>query len=233
MTETKFNKIMSGLQQRIDTCAVNTLGVTCRDDIMTLSVADAAKLANFCKGEVARQFKIVSIDMYHLVGMSDLTPPQMSKLIYKIREYLQYRPLLKALSANLNDLQNIPHIPTGCRYELSFTDVLLSTCPQDTAIPVFVACQDENPFCFDIDTSGYFIRVHAERIPMFTSELKKVLKLSSLKESTVARRMQEHSCDPYCGIRWNYTGGDPDYYIGTLTTADIRAQVLKYMEENN
>ena len=230
MTEIKFNKIMSGLQQRIDTCAVNTLGVTCRDDILKLSVEDAIHLASFCKAEVNRQFKIVSIDMYHLVGMSDLTPPQMSKLVYKIREYLQYRPLLKALAANLNDLQSIPHIPTGCKYELSFTDVLLSTCPQDTTTPVFIDSPDGNPFCFDIDTSGYFIRVHAGRIPEFTSELKKVLKLSSLKESTVVRRMQEHSCDPYCGIRWDYTGGDPDYYIGTLTTTDIRAQVLKYME---
>lgn len=230
MTEIKFNKIMSGLQQRIDTCAVNTRGVACRDDIMSLSVADAAKLANFCKGEVARQFKIVSIDMYHLVGMSDLTPPQMSKLIYKIREYLQYRPLLKALAANLNDLQSIPHIPTGCKYELSFTDVLLSTCPQDTTTPVFINSPYGNPFCFDIDTSGYFIQVHVSRISEFTSELKRILKLSSLKESTVVRRMQEHSCDPYCGIRWDYVGVDPDYYIGTITTADVRAQVLKYME---
>ena len=70
--------------------------------------------------------KVAMVDLYHIIGMAELTPPQMMKFTYAIQKYLQYRPTIKAIAKHLDSIFELPKIPVETQYKLMGLDTLTS-----------------------------------------------------------------------------------------------------------
>ena len=62
-------------------------------DLSKITLAQAADLKNFCIAEETIMTNIVMVDLYHVIGMGNLTPTD-DEVYLSIQEYLEYRPTL-------------------------------------------------------------------------------------------------------------------------------------------
>jgi hypothetical protein len=128
MEKIEFQKIMDALAKRIELCELHLGNIHTADDLSKLTIAVAADLKNFCIAEEEVMTKIVMVDLYHVIGMGELTPPQMMKFTYTIQKYLQYRPAIKAIAKHLESIFELPKIPVATQYKLmSLGDVTLTS----------------------------------------------------------------------------------------------------------
>ncbi len=118
MLKIEFQKIMDALGDRLLVCETHLGDIHTTDDLSRLSLARAADLKHFCVAEEELMTKIVMVDLYHLIGMGHLLPPQMMKFTYAIQEYLQYRPTIKAIAKHLDSIFDLPKIPVETQYKL-------------------------------------------------------------------------------------------------------------------
>lgn len=118
MTKSDFNLIMDSINERIDGCSKYLDHVHTTDDIKQLTIQEAADLKRFCVDEEPIMTKIAMVDLYHIIGMGNLTPVQMSTFIYKVKDYLKYRPRLKAIVKNLDSIFALPNLPVATRFKL-------------------------------------------------------------------------------------------------------------------
>lgn len=109
---------MDGLAKRIELCELHLEDIHTTDDLSKLTIACAADLKGFCTTEEELMTKICMVDLYHIIGMGNLTPPQMMKFTYAIQEYLQYRPTIKAIAKGLDSIFELPKIPVETQYKL-------------------------------------------------------------------------------------------------------------------
>jgi hypothetical protein len=58
------------------------------------------------------------VDLYHIIGMGQLSPTQMMKFTFKMQEYLSYRPTIKVLAQHLNKIGELPSIPVKTSFKL-------------------------------------------------------------------------------------------------------------------
>lgn len=118
MYKIEFQKIMDALADRIRLCELHLGEIHTTDDLSRLTIASAGNLKSFCIAEEEIMTKIVMVDLYHIIGMGDLTPPQMMKFTFAIREYQQYRPTIKAIANHLDSIFSLPKIPVETQYKL-------------------------------------------------------------------------------------------------------------------
>lgn len=111
MEKIEFQKIMDALADRIRLCELHLGDIKTTDDLSKLSIARAIDLRSFCAAEEEVMTKIVMVDLYHIIGMGKLLPPQMMKFTYAIQKYLQYRPTIKAIAKHLDSIFELPKIP--------------------------------------------------------------------------------------------------------------------------
>lgn len=118
MDKLEFQKIMETLEGRIELCKQNVGNIKDTESIRQLTILRATDLKSFCVAEEEVMTRIVMVDLYHIIGMGELTPPQMMKFTYAIRDYLQYRPTIKAIAKSLDSIFELPIIPVETRYKL-------------------------------------------------------------------------------------------------------------------
>ena len=57
-------------------------------------------------------------DLYHLIGMGDLSVPQMMKFVFLMKAYLAYRPNIKSISKGFDSIAELPKIPVKTKFKL-------------------------------------------------------------------------------------------------------------------
>ena len=126
MKQEQFQKIMDALTHRIEVCELQLGKIHKTDDLNQLTIARATDLKSFCISEEEIMTKICMVDLYHIIGMGDLRPPQMMKFTYAVHEYLQYRPTIKSIAKSLDSIFNLPKIPVKTQYRLlGLGDIIL------------------------------------------------------------------------------------------------------------
>ena len=106
MTKELFIKIQTALEAHISSCQLYLSGINTTDDLKNLTLGQAQELQRFCKAEESAMTKFAQGDLYHLIGMGELTPPQMMKLTYLTKDWLQYRSTIKTWLLTLSRLQS-------------------------------------------------------------------------------------------------------------------------------
>ncbi len=86
MEKEKFEKIIRDLEVRVVICERRLELLTSKEDLLALPLKDFIELKNFCQEEQSKMDK-VNTDLYHLIGMGNLTPIQTQKLCGLIRKY--------------------------------------------------------------------------------------------------------------------------------------------------
>jgi hypothetical protein len=118
MNKETFNEIIGSLQRRVDLCYGYLAGIYDTEDLSQISLARANSLKQFCVEEETIMTKICMVDLYHIIGMGQLSPTQMMKFTFKMQEYLSYRPTIKVLAQKLDKIGELPNIPVKTRFKL-------------------------------------------------------------------------------------------------------------------
>lgn len=191
MNKETFDKIQTTLEDRIAACQSYLNNIETTDDLKKLTIEDAQKLQRFCRQEEAYMTKLVQCDLYHIIGMGELTPPQMMKFIYHIKGYLHYRGTIKTLAMNLDKISVLPGLPTSAVYKThSFDELVLYSGPD------YIEGVIDLPY----DLNGNILIVKADKLSKFVSFWSKMSKsnysFNNLQEKAKAGA-------EYGGIQWS------------------------------
>lgn len=209
MDKETFAKIQATLEGKISACYFYLDSIKTTDDLKKLTIENAQVLQRFCRQEEAVMTKFVQNDLYHLIGMGDLTPPQMMKLTYLTKDWLQYRSTIKALAMNFDKISQLPSIPVASAYVLKLCDLTLSS---DLEATKFVI-SDKVPYA----VSGNMIQVLKEdliRFLTFWSEKAKV----QFSVNNFEQKLKASA--EYGGVRWtvDHTGN----YVGIIKQDSVQ-----------
>ena len=118
MKKEEFDLVISALQERLDNCEKYLGKIQTTEDLKNITIKQALELKDFCVAEVEKMTKIAMVDLYHIIGMGDLSVPQMMKFIFLMKAYLSYRPNIKSISKGFDSMTNLPKIPVKTKFKL-------------------------------------------------------------------------------------------------------------------
>jgi hypothetical protein len=204
MDKLEFQKIMEALEGRLELCKQNVGNIKDTDSIRQLTIQSAVDLKSFCVAEEEVMTRIVMVDLYHIIGMGELTPPQMMKFTYAIQKYLRYRPTIKAIAKSLDSIFELPVIPVETRYKLQgLGDLALyadGRLDDDASIEDYNKYRSKNtrtnlPFRIE----GRKITVDMEQFDFFVTLMTNLTK-SPLSADNFRTKLRAHK--EYLGIEW-------------------------------
>ena len=118
MKKEEFDLVINALQERLDNCKKYLGEIQTTEDLKNITIKQALELKDFCVAEVEKMTKIAMVDLYHIIGMGDLSVPQMMKFIFLMKAYLSYRPNIKSISKGFDSMTNLPKIPVKTKFKL-------------------------------------------------------------------------------------------------------------------
>ena len=118
MKKEEFDLVISALQERLDNCEKYLGEIKTTEDLKNITIGQALELRDFCVAEVEKMTKIAMVDLYHIIGMGDLSVPQMMKFIFMMKAYLAYRPNIKSISKGFDSITELPKIPVKTKFKL-------------------------------------------------------------------------------------------------------------------
>ena len=118
MKKEEFDLVISALQERLDNCERYLGEIKTTEDLKNITIGQALELRDFCVAEVEKMTKIAMVDLYHIIGMGDLSVPQMMKFIFMMKAYLAYRPNIKSISKGFDSITELPKIPVKTKFKL-------------------------------------------------------------------------------------------------------------------
>lgn len=229
MNKGTFNLIIKALDQRITDCSNMLPSSTSELEDFTLKRVQTLK--RFVHTELEIMDRIIMIDLYHIIGMGELSPQQMMKFTYKVKEYLSYRSTLKAIEGNeFSDLDDLPKIPVGARFKLLEFPVTLQIGREDVIEEETVSSIEEStektldyfseaPFSLDTKKS---IFVKIDRLEDFRKDLGGAGSLA-----TLASKVRNHGT--YLGISW--LGTVDDKAIGKVISPKDYLRLKRILKE--
>jgi hypothetical protein len=242
MNKETFNEIINSLQRRVDLCYLYLAGIYDTEDLSHISLASAHALKQFCVEEETIMTKICMVDLYHIIGMGQLSPTQMMKFTFKMQEYLSYRPTIKVLAQKLDKIGELPNIPVKTRFKLlGLGDVTLTYGEGDlvdeASVEDYTATKksanipeppEDLPFTLD----GNNITVELDKLDYFI-ELMKALFNVELSVDTLRKKINNKG--EYFGIQWNGIAWVPNgscFTTGKITSANTRLKLFNYYNKN-
>ena len=118
MKKEEFDLVISALQERLDNCEKYLGEIKTTEDLKKITIGQALELRDFCVAEVEKMTKIAMVDLYHIIGMGDLSVPQMMKFVFMMKAYLAYRPNIKSISKGFDSITELPKIPVKTKFKL-------------------------------------------------------------------------------------------------------------------
>lgn len=232
MRKEEFQKIMDALGDRLLVCEQQLGDIHTTDDLSRLSLARAADLKSFCVAEEEIMTKIVMVDLYHIIGMGHLLPPQMMKFTYAIQEYLQYRPTIKAIAKHLESIFELPKIPVETQFkllvlgDLTLTSGVGDPVVDDASVADYDQTKRNTLLPFKIE--GRQIRVDLAQFDFFVTLMTNLFK-SPLSADNLRNKMMTNK--EYLGIEWiNYNGYEA---IGHFKSSDTFAKISSYYNKRS
>ena len=230
MKKEYFERLMSSLTAHIESCEKYFSHIHTTEDLKSITLGMAQELQEFCRQEEAAMSKIAMVDTYHIIGMGNLTPPQMMQFTYTLQKYLSYRSNLKTFAANFDKISALPNIPVGAKFKISLGDLEL-TSGSTNALEDFVS-QDYNALKLELETQttklpfslqNRNIIVDLNRFEDFISEMKEILK-TELSLKTALAKIRGHN--EYFGIQWQKHNSSEA--VGVFKSNDIYNRVKDY-----
>lgn len=243
MKKEVYEEIIGSLEARRKLCFEHLGAVHTTDDLKELSLAKAAELKRFCVEEVEVMTKICMVDLYHIIGMGNLSPTQMMEFTYKMKDYLSYRPRIKVLAQHLSTIEDLPTLPVTTKFKLlGLGDVTLTYGEgeevDEASVEDYTATKKsvnipEPPEDLPFTLSGNNIEVDLDRLDYFI-ELMKALFNVELSVDTLRKRI--NSKGEYFGIQWIGIVWEPcgkNCAAGKITSANARLKIFNYYNKNN
>ena len=209
MNKETFTKIQAFLEGRTAACKLYVGGLKTTADLKVLTIEQAQVVLRFCRQEETIMTKFVQNDLYHLIGMGELTPPQMMKLTYLTKDWLQYRSTVKALAMNFDKISQLPNIPVAAVYVCKTVDLTLAS-------DLEVLCDrasNEIPYT----VSGNLIQVLKEDLSRFLEFWSTKAKVN-FSETNFQQKLK--ASVEYGGVRW--TVDNTGNYVGVIKQENVQ-----------
>ena len=243
MDKQLFSEILSSLEERRDLCQKYLGSVYTTEDLSKLSLAQAAELKKFCVEEQDVMTKICMVDLYHIIGMGNLSPTQMMKFTFTMQDYLSYRPAVKVLAQKLERIDDLPRIPVKTKFRLlGLGNITLTygegeevdeasvedyTALKDKSVPELV---DELPFTIE----GSRINVDVTKLDLFVQLMSKLFN-TSLSVDNLKKKINNRG--EYLGINWigmNYEAETNSMCaIGNMSSNNTRQKIIGYFTKKS
>jgi hypothetical protein len=182
------------------------------------------------------------VDLYHIIGMGNLSPTQMIEFTYKMKNYLSYRPRMKVLAQYLNTIEGLPTLPVTTRFKLlGLGDATLTygegeevddgSVEDYTSLKVAKTIPDP-PADLPFTITGNTIEVDVDKLDYFV-ELMEALFNVSLSVDNLRKKINGKG--EYLGIQWNGIAWVPNgscFTTGKITSANTRLKLFNYYNKN-
>ena len=242
MNKETFNEIIGSLQRRINFCKGMLGDIHTTEDLSQISLARAAAIAELCAKEEVIMTKICMVDLYHIIGMGQLSPTQMMKFTFKMQEYLSYRPTIKVLAQKLDKIGELPNIPVKTRFKLlglgDFTltygegeEVDDGSVEDYTSLKVAKTIPDP-PADLPFTLSNGTIQVDINRLEYFVQLMQELFNVNLSFENL---RKKINNKGEYLGINWvgiAYDSSGCTYAIGNISSSNTRLKLFNYYNKN-
>ena len=221
MKKDNFEIIMAALENRKASCSSYLKDIQSTADLSTVTLARAAELKKFCIEEENIMTNIVMVDLYHVIGMGELSPVQMMQFTYSIKEYLEYRPVIKAIVKNLDSIMSLPKIPVKTKYKLQGLGGLVLTKGEGPVVDETTAADLSTDLPFSLD--GSIIKVNKAKLESFISIMSTLFKTSFSIEKF---KQKSSELKEYAGIQWKEV--TESELIGTFKSNELRTKITSY-----
>lgn len=191
MKKERFQIIYSAITLRVELCQTKLGNIGSVEDLQKLTLREAQELRDFCIKEEVIMTKVCQTDLYHLIGMGELTPPQMMQFCYAVRDYLQYRSIVKTLAFNFNSISSLPNIPTESTYTLSVL-APIALGPETESIELI-----RN---WELSLVNKEISFTLDKLEDFTEDLRRIFNTTSYSATTLLNKIK--GSREYAGIKW-------------------------------
>jgi len=121
MSKENFERMIENIDNYIAEC--KEICVESKEEFEELTFKEIKKRVEHGRVLQSKIDKIVTAELYHVIGMGDLTVTQQSRFIKKIKELAMARQYLKPLA--MFQLTDIPNIPDETEYKCSALGVKL------------------------------------------------------------------------------------------------------------
>lgn len=121
MNKDVFNAMIKRIDDDIASC--KELCVENKEEFDNLTLKEIRRRVELARILQSKVDKIVTAELYHVIGMGDLTVSQQSIFIKKIKELTMVRQYLKPLA--MYQLTDIPNIPDETEYKCTALGVRL------------------------------------------------------------------------------------------------------------
>ena len=134
MNKDTFETLKTTLEKRIAVCNEKLGFILTTEDLKNLTLGEAQALKSWAKTEQGKMDKIIGVDLYHIIGMGELSAVQTNLFLKLIKEYMSFRSDIKTIAMNLT-IDNIPGLPSESEYKLSlFGGIKLKSKVRDTSL---------------------------------------------------------------------------------------------------
>jgi len=246
MDKELFTEILESLKQRKDLCESFLGTVHTTEDLKQLSLARAVELKKFCVEEEVIMTKIVMVDLYHIIGMGQLSPTQMMKFTYLMQDYLSYRPVIKALAQKLDRIEELPKIPIKTKFKLMGLGNATLTYGEgevvdEASIEDYDKLREQNipepPAELPFTISGNKIKVDLGKLDVFV-QLMEMLFKTPLSVDKLKSKISSHG--EYIGITWTdmfyeetCEGPAGIFAVGNMTSNSTRQKIMSYVNKKS
>lgn len=232
MQSEHFTQIIENLDARVDMCVANFSGIKSDDDINNLPLAEAKRLRDLAKSEVEKMTNIAMVELYHIIGMGDLTMPQLSTFLKKVKTYLKYRPVVKFFAKNFTTIDDIPPIQNGTKYQLAELGNFWLTVGNEEAVDDKASIDDyvreHHPTVkigFDYSLRGKELKVHENQLDSLATN-GEIIFGTQVNATTLKQKILK-KCE-YCGVAWQGIDSE-DYIHGTVKSNTVYLKLKKYI----
>lgn len=223
MNKNDFDTIKNNLQSRIDICEANLGNIDTTEDLESLPVSTLRKLRSFCEEELNIMDKVAQVELYHILGMGNLSAIQTSTFIGLMKKYLEYRPLLKSLVFSYTTLYDIPELPRKTSYKCTVLGITLLSGAGDTIVDDVPVNTNKLPYIIEDNK----IKVPLERLREFY-DMRGEFGCQLGKLEDLRNAIYTHNS--YWGISWeSHSDG---IAVGLLSSQNVREKAKKIYSEN-
>ena len=234
MNQETFEIIKTNLETRINACKVHLDHIQTTEDLSNISIKEFIELKSFAKKEQVDMTEIIMVDLYHILGMGELTVSQRNLFLKLINEYMSYRSDIKMLSV-VDNIEKLPKLPSRSSFTLhklgniTLTSKLRGRCDEDIE-PVVesVKVEDYGEAKYtdltntielkSIELQGNIIEFNKEDIEDVIS----VINPSANKEKIFKAADGKIA---YCDVVWDYVDTEHQMIRGVFLTAAKRDSV--------
>ena len=199
---------MSSLEERISECDTHLGKFKNEKDLYQLNINELVSLYEFCQNEQSKMDKILQTDLYHLIGMGEMSAAQSVYFLKHLKKYLSYRPNLKVLITGLTWVNTLPKFNESASYKLNeLGNITLTTnnlhYGDSKEYKNAVEKTSNKPF----EIKGNTIIVSKKKFIEFFGLLHDFC--STIVETSLEENMKNGN--EYLGIKWEGLGEDNSY----------------------